>query len=210
MVGCGVRLRLIVPAVALALIPARAVHAGLSRFGWLLDTDVVPERAVELQQWTAEEGQQGATNHDETTLAWAPVVGITDRVEVALPVEWTWQAADGVSSRTAFSRFGAELRWRLVTNDPVEAPAFAPLVRVAVNRIVTERDALEVAADLVGSYHCGRIHVVGNAGIVDALRTGADGPNLAWNHGRFWVAVALPIGLYQIRVAPRLTWAIAF
>ncbi len=250
MVRCGVRLRLVVFAAALAVIPARAAHAGLSRFGWLLDTDVIPERAVELQQWTAEESQQGAANHDETTLAWAPVVGITDRLELALPVEWTWEAADGVAARTAFTRFGAELRWRLVSNDPVDAPAFAPLFQVAVHRLVTERGAFEVAADLVGSYHQGRVHVVGNAGVVDALRDGADaplarggagvsigvtdelrlgaeavaqlalsdedaswlaaGPNLAWNHGRFWVAAALPIGLYQIRVAPRVTWAIAF
>lgn len=251
MVRCGVRLRLIVAAAALALVPARAAHAGLSRFGWLIDTDVIPERSVELEQWTTEEDQQGKSNRDETTLAWAPVVGITDRLELALPVEWTWEASDTAGARTAFTRFGGELRWRLVTNDPVDAPAFAPLVRLSVNRLVTERDAVEFAGDLVGSYHCGRVHAVANAGVLqlaqsgasattarggagvsigvtDELRLGAEafaqlaltgdsdeswvaaGPDLAWSHGRFWIAASLPIGLYQIRVAPRITWAIAF
>jgi hypothetical protein len=244
-----VRLRLAVVA-ALALLPARAAHAGLGRFGWLVDTDVVPERAVEFEQWASHEAQQGPAHQDETVLSWLPVVGITDRVELALPVELTWVAA-GDSARTSFTGIGAEVRWRLVSNDPVDAPPFAPLIRVGIKHLVIEPNAVEVTADLAGSYHCHRLHVVGNVGVDDTLRSGADtplvrggagisigvtdelrlgaegfaqlaltgsgddtwvaaGPNLAWSPGRFWLSAAVPVGLYQIQVAPRFTWAIAF
>jgi hypothetical protein len=36
------------------------------------------------------------------------------------------------------------------------------------------------------------------------------GPNLAWTHGRFWFSGAFGIGLYHVRVAPRVMWGIAF
>ena len=38
----------------------------------------------------------------------------------------------------------------------------------------------------------------------------AAGPNLAWTHGRFWLAASLPIGLSNIDAAARVRWGIAF
>ena len=36
------------------------------------------------------------------------------------------------------------------------------------------------------------------------------GPNLAWTHGRFWLSGAFGIGVYHVRIAPRVMWGIAF
>jgi hypothetical protein len=38
----------------------------------------------------------------------------------------------------------------------------------------------------------------------------AVGPDLAWTHGRLWISAALPIGLDNIEVAPRIGWGIGF
>jgi len=38
----------------------------------------------------------------------------------------------------------------------------------------------------------------------------AAGPDLAWTHGRFWLAAAFGIGFYQIETAPRVVWGILF
>src|SRR5262249_52700456 len=36
------------------------------------------------------------------------------------------------------------------------------------------------------------------------------GPNLAWTHGRFWLSGVFGIGLYHVKLAPRVMWGIAF
>src|SRR5689334_17751678 len=98
-------------------------HAGRNFYGWLGDTEVMPERGVELQSWVAEENQKTPSSNTEWGVA--PFIGITDQLELAMPVETTWLQHKG----TNLSAYGVDLRYRLVTQDPVEAPAFAPMVR---------------------------------------------------------------------------------
>src|ERR1044071_8577310 len=118
--------------VLLLLFPAVA-HAGRTRFGWLYDTETVPERGVELETWMLEEDGKGSPPVDESSLWWARVSGVTDGVELAFPLEVSF-AGDAMGSRTDLSRFGAEIRWRLTSPDPAESGPFSALVRLAAKR----------------------------------------------------------------------------
>lgn len=150
--------------VVLAVMCAPGVaHAGRNFYGWLSDTDVMPERGVEMQSFTYEQ------NHDKTEggrsfTGWgaAPYIGITDQLELDLPVEFEWFGKTGAAAGTTFSSFGAELRYRLVTNDAENKPPFAPLVRVGMHRVIRTRDVMEFNTGLSGSYESGRFH-----GLVD-------------------------------------------
>ena len=151
-----------------------AAHAGRSHFGWLYDTETVPERGVELEQWITDQRMQSPAHEDETSIWWAPIIGITDQLELAVPVQWEWDASGG-SRRTIISNYGAELRYRLVTSDPVDAPAWVPLIRVSISKPVVEKQpAAEVQADFVLSYTCGRVHAAANVGVYGAVLQGPD------------------------------------
>jgi hypothetical protein len=149
--------------------------AGRTTFGWLYDTEVVPERAVEVESWLQEENDVGPDGIDQTLWLWSAVVGVTDQVELSLPVEIVWERSDVMpEATTALARYGIEGKWRLVSSDPVDAPPVAGLLRVAAKRITARRDAARIEADLVASYDSGRIHAVVDAGIVSTIGRGGD------------------------------------
>jgi len=235
--------------VVACLLP-RTADAGRSFYGWLYGTEVMPERGVELQTWILETSDKYDSHTKESSIWWGPLIGITDRLELALPIEMDWTRPELGKTTFTFKRFGIEARYRLVSQDPVDAPPFAPLVRVAVKRDVSVRDDVRVEADAVGSYEIGVVHALVDVGFIsditpdkqhselrpgagisvsatDELRIGAEiyselsldsngkswavaGPNVAWTHGRFWLSGAFGIGIYQVKVAPRVMWGIAF
>jgi hypothetical protein len=237
--------------VALASGDARAGRAG---FAWFFDTEVVPERGVELETWIIDENGLGDRNVDTTRLLWQPVVGVTDRLELALPVELDYIELDDpmVGGDTRLGHYGAELRLRLASSDPIEAGPVVPLVRLGVRRMVTARERVRGEGDLVVSAELGPCwRVVGDVGAIAELGTGEDivflrpgagvnalvvgelrlgveafasfrfdddrgsdwlvvGPNLAWTHGRFWLAATFGVGVFGVDTAPRINWAVAF
>jgi hypothetical protein len=232
----------------------RVAHAGRTYYGWLFGTDVMPERGVELQSWIQEENDKYGTRSKESWVSWAAMVGVTDQLELGLPVEIVWAAIeqnDGTTRTTsAFKRFGIEARYRFAPADPAEAPPLVPLLRLAVKRDVIVRNAVRLEGDAVVSYSAGAVHAVFDLGAVgditpssrhlelrpsagvsvlatSELRLGAEvyseisfdttveswatiGPDLSWSHGRFWISGMLGIGLYHVRIAPRVVWGIAF
>jgi hypothetical protein len=241
-----------VGAVIVCLGIASVAHAGRTRFGWLYDTETIPERGVELETWYLEEDGKGEPDVDETAVLWMPVVGVTDRIELAFPFELKYEREEGAAD-TRLERLGAEVRWRLTDPDPVERGPFAPLLRLGVKRMIAERSVVRIEGDVVLSYEAGRVlFVIDVGGIAEVneadgeavyevrpaaglsvratteLRFGAElyseigledhpgvdwysvGPNIAWTHGRFWLAGSFPIGLKNIDAAPRLNFAIAF
>lgn len=250
------RPRAIVLAMAAALLALAAgtAQAGRSGFAWFFDTEVVPERGVELETWIIDENGLGDRNVDTTRLLWQPVVGVTDRLELALPVEVDYIELDDpmIGGRTQLAHYGAELRWRLASPDPVEAGPVVPLVRFAARRMATARERVRAEGDLVVSAALGTcwravvdIGALGETGtgddtfafrpgaginalVVGELRLGVEafasfrvdddgstdwmvvGPNLAWTHGRFWLAANFGVGLFGIDTAPRINWAVAF
>src|SRR5262249_21779143 len=54
--------------------------------------------------------------------------------------------------------------YRLVSQDPVDAPAFAPLLHVGIKRLVTARESVRGEIALIGSYETGRVHVLAQVG----------------------------------------------
>lgn len=133
------------------LAPA-AAHAGRTQYGWLFGTEVMPERGAELQTWITEENGSDKINYHETLWGLQALIGVTDQLELAFPIEFVWKDADDpVTPSFTWKRYGVEARYRLVSGDPVDAPPFAPLLRLAVKRDVTVRDTAIIEANFVAS-----------------------------------------------------------
>lgn len=161
------------PRLALLVVLAwpGVASAGRTYYGWLYGTEVMPERGVELQSWISEQNDQDPDHFVETRWWIGPAIGITDQLELALPVEIAWDRASDEKPHTAFDRYGAELRYRFVTQDPVDAPALVPLLRVGIERAVLDRETWLPQADLVLSYEEGRVHVLADLGGYAELTT---------------------------------------
>ena len=61
-----------------------SVQAGRRLLAWPYDTETLPQRGVEIEQWISEEAEVDDGNV-EAWLWFSPVVGITDEIELALP-----------------------------------------------------------------------------------------------------------------------------
>ncbi len=177
MFGAMVRVSGLVAVVAVGVAGAPGTaHAGRTDFGWLFGTETMPERSVELQTWTYEEnGRPGV--RDETSLWWGPVIGITDQLELSLPIEATWRAGStaeptATPATFALTDYGVDLRYRLVRADPVTAGPVVPLLRVAVKRDVDTRSAVVTEADLIIGYQRGRLHALLDAGVTGEFASG--------------------------------------
>lgn len=155
--------------VAACAVPGSA-EAGRTFFGWLLPTEVMPERSVELQNWNAEVNRiEDAGRRSVSVWGASPMIGITDQLELALPFEVWWSREPGSAGSTQHNNVGLEARYRLVTQDPADAPPLAPLVRVALRRITAARDTARPEVDLVASYEAGRVLAAVDLGLVAEL-----------------------------------------
>lgn len=151
----------------LALIAAACVsaapgtaQAGRSFFGWMQGTEVMPERSVELQNWVDEENRiDEEGNRSESRWGVGPMIGITDQLELFLPLNLVWGRTPGMPGSTALFDYGVEARYRLVTMDPEEAPAFVPMLRVNAKRLVLTRDVMHTEIGFVGSYEAGSVMI---------------------------------------------------
>ncbi|HEY3804106.1 MAG TPA: hypothetical protein VGL61_15930 [Kofleriaceae bacterium] len=152
--------------VAAVIAAPGTASAGRTFYGWLYGTEVMPERGAEIQTIVAEQnGQLTPASQDETDWWLEPAIGINDQLELLLPFEISWTAAYDESPRTSLNNFGAELRYRLVTSDLENKPAFVPLVRVAVKRIVVDvHGQYQPEVDLVSSYDVGRVQMLVDLG----------------------------------------------
>jgi hypothetical protein len=156
-----------------ACLSPRAAHAGRTFYGWLYGTEVMPERGVELQTWVFEQNDKYASHVKETSLWWGPLVGVTDQLELSLPIEFDWTESN-LEPKPTFTvrRFGIEARYRLAPSDPIQAPALVPLVRVAAKRDVSVRDSVRVEGDAVMSYEVGALHALIDVGFIGDLSSG--------------------------------------
>jgi hypothetical protein len=148
-----------------------SAHAGRTFYGWLYGSEVMPERGAELQSWITEKNFE---NREETNWLFGAQIGITDQLELGLPLEIDWFRAENpatmmTSVGTRFSRFGAELRYRFVTQDPVDAPALVPLLRVAAKRLIGDRGGIQPEADFVLSYETGIVQLLLDLGFYAVL-----------------------------------------
>lgn len=162
-------MRLALAFLVVACLLPRDAHAGRSFYGWLYGTEVMPERGVELQSWIWEQSDKYGVLDKESALWWGVLVGVTDQLELALPVELEWINTDEGDTFFTFRRFGIEARYRLVASDPAEAPPLVPLLRIAAKRDISVRNDLRVEADAVMSYESGPLHLLVDIGYVGDL-----------------------------------------
>jgi hypothetical protein len=158
--------------LAAGVLAAPAVaSAGRTQYGWLFGTEVMPERGAELQTWIDEENGRGPADAHSTTWGFTALVGVTDQLELSLPLEFQWRDSDANEPTFTFNEYGIEARYRFVSSDPVDAPPFAPLARLAVKRNVTTRDAVVVEADFVASTTTGSgsVHALIDLGVTAGL-----------------------------------------
>src|SRR5436190_9331090 len=128
----AMRRSLVVAAVLVAYVsPA---HAGRTHFAWLYGSEVIPERGVEIENWILEENKKGDEKSDETSFWWGPVMALTQHLEFAISME----AADE-DTGAHFTRWGADVRYRPQSPDPVDAGPFTTLFRVGAKRLIHER-----------------------------------------------------------------------
>jgi hypothetical protein len=160
--------------VATVLLGGGTANAGRTFYGWLYGTEVMPERGAEIQSFVAEQnGQLTPASKDETDWWIAPAIGINDQLELLLPVEVAWTDVYDQGPRTTLANFGAELRYRFVTSDLQDRPKFVPLVRVAVERLVTDvHGQYQPEIDLVGSYDAGPVQMLVDLGAIADLGAG--------------------------------------
>ena len=163
-------------AVIACTFAASPARAGRSPHAWLYGAEVLPERGVEIESWITEVNQRGDANIDDTTWLWAIAAGITDQLELSVPLEILWERSGDpmAMTRFTFGSYGAELRWRLVSGDPVDAPPFAPLIRVAAKRITGDRKAALLEADAVASYSIERVQILVDLGVAGVVHKGED------------------------------------
>jgi len=159
-------------ASVLAVAWPRAARAGRTHFGWVRATEVVPQRTVELETWILEkngvadgdDGANGEQTRDETAVWWTTIVGITDQVELSVPVQLRHFEVGDAEGQTLFYGFGAELRWRLVSSDPVEAGPVAPTLRAGVHRLVNQRSRTSADGGVALGLELGRVHAALDVG----------------------------------------------
>lgn len=137
--------------VAAVLLAPGLAHAERTQYGWLFGTEVMPERGAELITWTDEENGREPDDIKWASWGFSGLVGVTDQLTLGLPIELVWRDSAVTAPSFTMQQYGIEARYRFVANDPVDAPPFAPLVRVAVKRDITVRDAVVAEADLVVS-----------------------------------------------------------
>ncbi len=149
--------------LALLAVP-RIAEAGRSEYGWLYGTEVLPEKSVEIQQWVYERNGITVIDKDgnpgkarDTLMWWGVLIGITDQLELAIPIEFLWRERLGASNFTV-EKFGIEARYRLTKQDTEHPDGIEPLVRIAVKRDVIDRVAVLTEGDLILGYRSGRLH----------------------------------------------------
>ncbi|MBP6630812.1 MAG: hypothetical protein KBG28_30160 [Kofleriaceae bacterium] len=153
---------------------AAPAWAGRARMAWLPATEVVPERGAEIEADLADLDNVLPGDLDESVLTWAATIGLTDQLELSLPVDLQWRRPAGAPATTQFARWGAEARYRLASSDPVDAPALVPLVRVALARVVSERRAAEVELGLHLGLAVRCVHLQLGADLATVIRRGED------------------------------------
>ncbi len=142
---------------------SREAHAGRQLLTWSLDTETLPERSVELEQWITDRTGDWEAG---TGVWWGPIIGVTDKLEVALPVLFSFAVGSGgAGPATNLDAYGLDVRYRLVSADPVTAPRIVPLVRGSIQRLVRNREALIARIDGVVSGDFGRVHAVIDVGL---------------------------------------------
>ncbi|HUS63711.1 MAG TPA: hypothetical protein VMZ28_04170 [Kofleriaceae bacterium] len=158
------------PHLLAALAAVAAAHgdaaAGRTPYGWLQDVEVAPERGAEIETWVSELNQWHRdlfdTEENWSFFGWAAAVGVTDQLELRVPVELTSSLGGG---GTGLKSYGGELRYRILTSDPVEAPPVVPLARLRVQRMYFNGRVDRIEPGAVVSADVGRVKLTADLAV---------------------------------------------
>lgn len=150
------------------LLYASPAHAGRTSYGWLLATDTTPAGGLEVGTAIYEHDDLGPFHERSIALLWTPAVGLTDNLELVVPIELVSRTADDVSPGFAFTRYGAELRYRI----PPRPSELHPIARFALWRDVTILTQVRSELELAASYDRGPLQLEVDAGLVIDVNIG--------------------------------------
>src|SRR5262249_19815861 len=119
-----------------------------------------------IETWIQEENRKGDSQVNETLIWWAPTIGVTPHLELAIPIEFAYADDRTGVAPTKLERWGGELRYRINTPDPAAAGPVQVLVRGAVKRAVDDRGGVRAEADLVASTGDDPVRVLADVGTV--------------------------------------------
>ncbi len=146
--------------VYLALLVASPASAGRTLYGWLPQTDTLPDGAMELQTSLYEHDNLGPYHERATFLAWTPAVALRPCLELAFPIELATITADDAMPWSGVSRYGAELRYRfLPRSQPLHAVA-----RFGLSRNVEIQSQVRTEAGIAASYDLDRVQIAASLG----------------------------------------------
>jgi hypothetical protein len=150
------------------LLLASPAYAGRTLYGWLPETDTVPEGSIEVGTSIYERDDLGPFHERSAALLWTPAIGLTERLELAVPVELESRTADDVAPGFAFTRYGAELRFRFLQR----SSALRPLARFGLSRDVVIKTQVRFEGELAASYDHGPWQFALDAGLVVDVNIG--------------------------------------
>jgi hypothetical protein len=153
--------------IALAVASSRSAFAGRSRFAWSYGTELVPEKGVELESWLVNTNQKGDTKENEFDWWFGPVFAITPHVELAIPLEAELVDNHMDLALTQFVRFGAEIRYRPQSPDPIDAGPFTNVFRFGVKRMLDKPAGIRTELDVVAMYQTGPVIAMIDLGAID-------------------------------------------
>lgn len=144
----------------LLVLASPPAYAGRTLYGWLPETQPLPDGAFELQTSLYEHDNLGPYHERSSSLVWTPAIALTPCFELALPVELTTRTQDDAAPWSGIARYGGELRWHL----PLSVPGLHVMARVALAREVAVQSELLTAAGVAGSYDLDRVQVAADLG----------------------------------------------
>ena len=170
----------VVPVLLLLCALTGSVEAGRSQYAWLYGAEVLPEKSVEVQQWVYERNGLVDDTTKDTAMWWGVLVGISDQLELVIPVELLWRrvnsaGADPTTTDFTIEKYGAELRYRFNKLDSEKPDGWGPLGRVAAKRDVNQRDTTIGEADFVLAYQQGRFHAQVDLGAIARINAEPEG-----------------------------------
>lgn len=146
-------------ALALVLVGSPA-YAGRTLYGWLPETQTLPDGAIELQTSLDEHDNLGPYHVRSSSLVWTPAIGLTGCLELAFPVELTTRTEDDAAPWSGIARYGAELRWHL----PIRVAHLHSLARFGVSRDVAVQSQVRTELELAAAYDVDRVQIEGDLG----------------------------------------------
>ena len=150
------------------LLVASPVRAGRTRYGWLPETETVPDGAVELATSIYERVDLGPYHERTTGLVWTPTIGLTPCLELAFPIELVTRTEDDAAPFSGIARYGVELRYAFLR----QVTGLRPLARFAVSRDVRIQSELRTETQVAASYDYDRFEVEADVGGVLDLNFG--------------------------------------